>query len=202
MTIGAQTIQQLLGDLSSKSPTPGGGAIAGILAGLSTALGSMVLAYSEGKESLSEHSELYVDCFKFFDAAKDEAISLGDADAVAYERVSSLWKLSKDDPKRIEQWDNALVKAIQIPLQTMELCQRILITLRTLVGKTNTMLSSDLAIAAILAESASRAGYWNVSINIAQMENDVQKDVFLKESSSLLSSCKEHALFIEQSCGV
>ena len=162
----------------------------------------MVLAYSEGKDSLLEHSELYADCFKFFDAAIDEAITLGDADAVAYERVSSLWKLSKDDPKRIEQWDNALAEAIQIPLQTMELCQRILITLRALVGKTNTMLSSDLAIAAILAESATRAGYWNVAINIAQMENEEQKEVYVKDSSALLSSCKEHTLFIEQSCEV
>jgi formiminotetrahydrofolate cyclodeaminase len=202
MTIGTKTIHQLLCELSSKSPTPGGGAVAGVLSGLSAALGSMVLAYSEGKESISEYSELHTDCIKFFNVAKDEAIALGDADAVAYERVSSLWKLSKDDPKRIEQWDDALIEAIQIPLRTMELSERILITLKTLVGKSNSMLSSDLAIAAILAESSARAGYWNVAINIAQMEDGEQKSVFELESATLLSTCKEYSQFIEQSCKV
>ena len=46
MTLRTQTLNQLLDDLASKQPTPGGGAVAGVLAGLSTALGNMVLAYS------------------------------------------------------------------------------------------------------------------------------------------------------------
>ena len=202
MTLRTQTLNQFLDDLASKQPTPGGGAVAGVLAGLSTALGNMVLAYSHDKQSLEEHHELHEDCMKFLNSAKEKAIALGDADAVAYEKVSALWKLSKDDPNRIEQWDTALAEAIQIPLQTMELSKRILITLKTLIGKTNGMLASDLAIAAILAESSARTAYWNVGINSTQMDCEIQKNEFNEQSTVLLESCKELAGLIEQSCKV
>ena len=202
MTLGAQTLNQLLDDLASKQPTPGGGAVAGVLAGLSTALGNMVLAYSHEKQSLEEHHELHIDCMNFLNTAKEEAITLGDADAAAYEKVSALWKLSKDDPNRIEQWDAALAEAIRIPLQTMELSNRILITLKTLIGKTNGMLTSDLAIAAILAESSARTACWDIGINAKQMTCETQKIEFNEQSAVLLDSCKELSRFIEQSCRV
>jgi formiminotetrahydrofolate cyclodeaminase len=202
MTLSTQTLNCFLDDLASKQPAPGGGAVAGVLAGISTALGNMVLAYSQGKQSLKEHDELHEDCMKFLVAAKDEAITLGDADAAAYEKVSALWKLSKSDPNRIDQWDTALKEAVQIPLQTMELCQRILVTLKTLIGKTNDMLASDLAIAAILAESSARAACWNVRANTMQMDCETQKNSFNEQSVELLDSCKQLAQLIEQSCGV
>ena len=84
----------------------------------------------------------------------------------------------------------------------MELSQRILLTLQTLVGKTNTLLSSDLAIAAILAESAARAAHWNVGVNAMQMENDEQRATFVEQSLTILTSCKKLSLLIEQSCKV
>jgi formiminotetrahydrofolate cyclodeaminase len=202
MTLDALTLNQILEDLAAKKPTPGGGAVAGMLAGLSSALGNMVLAYSQGKQSLEEYSKLHEDCIKFLHVAKDESIALGDADSEAYEKVSALWKLSKSDPNRINQWDTALAEAIQIPLQTMELCNRILVTLNTLVGKTNEMLASDLAIAGILAESSARAAWWNVGINTKQMECESQAKPFTDHSNQLLDSCKELASLIEQSCRV
>jgi len=202
MMLNTLTLNQILEDLAAKKPTPGGGAVAGMLGGLSSALGNMVLAYSQGKQSLEEYSSLHEDCIKFLQIAKDEAIALGDADAEAYVKVSALWKLSKSDPNRIDQWDVAIAQAIKIPLQTMELSHRILVTLNTLVGKTNEMLASDLAIAAILAESAARAAWWNVGINTKQMECESQAKSFTDHSNQLLGLCKELASLIEQSCRV
>ena len=202
MTLNTLTLHQILEDLAAKQPTPGGGAVAGMLAGLSSALGNMVLAYSQGKQSFEEYNTLHEDCINFLSTAKKEAITLGDADAAAYEKVSALWKLSKDDPNRIDQWDVALAEAIQVPLQTMELCKRILVTLKTLIGTTNEMLASDLAISAILAESSARAAWWNVGINTKQMESDTQAEAFSAHSNLLLDSCKELASLIEQSCRV
>ena len=84
----------------------------------------------------------------------------------------------------------------------MELSNRILTTLKTLIGKTNGMLASDLAIAAILAESSARTAYWNVGINSNQMDCEIQKNEFNEQSTVLLKSCKELAGLIEQSCKV
>ena len=49
VNIGDQKINEFLDALASKEPTPGGGTVSGLLTALSTSLGNMVLAYTEGK---------------------------------------------------------------------------------------------------------------------------------------------------------
>ena len=84
----------------------------------------------------------------------------------------------------------------------MELSERILITLETLVGKTNAMLSSDLAIAAVTAEAAARSGFYTAQINLEQMNVDDTKQELVTRCCDLVTSCKEKAANIELSCGV
>ena len=202
MTISQQHLQTFLAELSSKNPTPGGGAVAGVLSALSSALANMVIAYSTGKASLAEHEQLHTDCTVFLDSAATEALVLAEADAEAYQKVNALWKLHEDDETRSSKWDETLSEATMIPIKTMELSERILITLETLVGKTNAMLSSDLAIAAVTAEAAARAGFYTAQINIEQMnECDAKQDLSAR-CSALITSCKEKAANIEASCGV
>ena len=126
MDLGSHTINELVASLASKQPTPGGGAVAGLLAALSTSLGQMVLAYTQGKKKYAEHESLHTDCISFLQKASDDALLLANEDADAYEALNMLWKLEKNDPTRIEHWEDALAKAIQVPLQTMELSERIL----------------------------------------------------------------------------
>ncbi|MEE2819906.1 MAG: cyclodeaminase/cyclohydrolase family protein [Planctomycetota bacterium] len=202
MTIPQQTIQSFLTELSSKNPTPGGGVVAGVLSALSSALANMVIAYSTGKASLSEHEQLHNDCAVFLESAATEALVLAEADAVAYQQVNELWKLPEDDELRISKWDETLTAATMIPIKTMELSERVLITLETLVGKTNAMLASDLAIAAICAEAAARAGFYTAQINIKQLnEGDARQDLYAR-CSGLVTSCKDKAANIEASCGI
>lgn len=198
--IGSQTIDTFLSSLSAKQPTPGGGAVAGILSAISTSLGNMVVAYSLGKDTLKEHTAIHEDCIRFLDAAQIEAMKLSDADAIAYEALHAMWKLPKDHPTRVADWDRVVQKAIDVPIQTMELSNRILITLELLVGKTNPMLASDLAIAAILADAAARAANLNVQINLSQLRNDSYRDDVTKKANDLLGACKEVADSIETSC--
>jgi methenyltetrahydrofolate cyclohydrolase len=200
MDIGSQSINELVGALASKQPTPGGGAVAGLLAALSTSLGQMVIAYTEGKKKYAEHETLHKNCIDFLLSASGEALLLANADADAYETLNGLWKLEKSDPERIEAWDDALSKAIKVPLQTMELSERILTTLQTLQGRTNAMLVSDLVIAGILAESAARSARLNVEINLSQMDECDAKSALQAKTSALLASCISICKSIEDAC--
>jgi len=202
MDLGKQSINGFLDDISSNKPTPGGGAIAGVLSALSTALGNMVISFSEGKKSLAEFESLHTDCKQLLLTAKAESSHLGEADADAYEKVNALWKLPKDDSVRIAQWDTALHDAIQVPLRTMELSKHILMALQSLTGKTNKMLESDLAIAAILAEASARSAFWNIGINTDQLTDEDEKNSFDEEASALLSACKQLTHSIESVCRV
>lgn len=199
-SIGAQTIDEFLSSLAAKQPTPGGGCVAGLLSALSTSLGSMVLSYSQGKDAFKEHVKLHEDCAQFLDVARIEAIDLSVADATAYEALNILWKLPKDAPERIADWDRTVQEAITVPLQTMELCQNILSSLESLTGKTNVKLASDLAIAAILADAAARSANWNVQINLLLLNDDEMSIAVAKKADEVLACCKDVADSIERSC--
>jgi len=200
--IGSQTINTFLTSLASKQPTPGGGAVAGLLSALSSSLGSMVLEYSEGKESLKEHAALHSDCAKVLHAAQEEAMHLSTADTAAYQALHRLWKLPKDDPEKTASWNRTVEEAITVPLRTMELCLRILTTLEALVGKTNAMLLSDLLIAAILADAAVKSAILNVRINLPLVGAETDRDAFSAEANTVLDACKEISHSIDTMCGL
>ena len=200
MELGSQSINEFLDALAAKQPTPGGGAVAGVLVALSTSLGNMVLGYSLGKETLKEHAALHDASSVTLLSACKEAIELAHADATAYEALNAMFTTPRDDPDAIENWNRVVLEAISVPIRTMELCQNVLVTLQSLVGKSNRMLSSDLAIAAILADAAARSANWNVQINLSQLSNDDERDGCSKQADELLSTCKGLAESIETSC--
>lgn len=202
MDLGSQSVSQLLTSLAAKQPTPGGGAVAGILASLSTSLGQMVLAYAEGKKEFSDYATLHDDCASLLLVASDEALVLAEADADAYAALHVLWKLDRSDPTRIAQWNETLQNAIDVPMRTMELGLRILTILQTLVGKTSAMLVSDLVIAAILAEAAARSARLNVEINVQQLDHGDSRTAIQERATSLLVKCKTISEAIENSCGI
>jgi len=202
MEIGSQSVNEFLASLAAKQPTPGGGAVAGVLVALSSSLGNMVLGYSLGKETLKEHASLHDDCSKVLVAASREAIELAHSDASAYEALNAMFSTQDDDAERQENWDRVVLEAISVPIRTMELCQRVLVTLQTLIGKSNRMLASDLAIAAILADAAARSADWNVQINLSQLGDDEKRAACSKEANGLLLKCKGLAESIETSCRI
>ena len=200
MEIGSQSITEFLDALAAKQPTPGGGAVAGVLVALSTSLGNMVLGYSLGKETLKEHAALLDQCSATLLDASKSAIELAHEDTAAYEALNAMFSAPKDDPEAVESWNRVVLEAISVPIRTMELCQKVLAALHSLVGKSNRMLSSDLAIAAILADAAARSANWNVQINLSQLNNDDIRDGYSTQANELLSNCNQFAESIETSC--
>lgn len=195
-----QTIGRFLEDAAAKSPAPGGGAVASVTAALGTSLGRMVLNFSQGRKSLAAHDALHSQALRTLEEASQRALDLAQADADAYGALNALWKLDKNDPRRIAEWDNAVADAIDVPRQLMQLCQDVLALLESLVGKTNAMLNSDLAIAAVLAEAALRAGAWNVRINLPQVTDASRAESYIAEMTTQLQHGREIAARIEHAC--
>lgn len=200
MNFGENTINAFLDSLGSKEPTPGGGALSGIVTALSTSLGTMVLAYTKGKKKYADHESLHHDCGNFLVSARAEAMELASADAAAYATLNTLWKLDDDDPKKLSFLDDAVVQAIHVPIQTMELCHRILITLHAMIGKTNKLLVSDLATASILANASTEIASWTARINLPLVKNETRKIELTEIISSLLASCNSLAHQIDSAC--
>lgn len=201
MNIGDQKINDFLDVLASNEPVPGGGVSSGLLTAFATSLGNMVIAYTEGKKKYAEHQPLHEDCGKFLRAARIESLGLAAADAESYAALNTLWKLDKNDPKRIEQWDHAVEEATNVPIRTMKLCNSVLTTLETMIGKTNKMLVSDLVTASILARSSAEIAAVTARINIPLLQDQVLKSELFDKVSTLEGTCRTLARNIEESCG-
>ncbi len=172
MAIDQLTVRAFLDSVRSKTPTPGGGAVAAIVGALAASLAQMVVNYSQGKKSVAEYAQLHEEALQSMQALADRAVELAQADATAFQHLSSLWKLEQDDPTRMREWDDAVQAAIDAPLQMMVASLEVLHLLDQLTDATVRSLRSDLAIAALLADAATHAAAWNVRVNLPSVSDD------------------------------
>ncbi|MBL4809727.1 MAG: cyclodeaminase/cyclohydrolase family protein, partial [Phycisphaerales bacterium] len=89
-----------------------------------------------------------------------------DDDAAGYGTLNKLWSLDKSDPKRQAGWADAVNGAITPPTTMLELSVKMMQIVHDLTTTTNTMLKSDLAVAAITFKAAAHSAACNIRINI------------------------------------
>lgn len=195
-----QTIAEFLDAVAAKQPTPGGGAVASVVAALAAALGAMVVNYSLGKKKLAQHDALHRRALAELDELRREALALAEADAVAYGRLNELMKLDASDSRRQREWDAVVDEAIAAPQAVMRCCARMLQLLQELAGATSAPLASDLAIAAVLAEAGARAAAWNVRINLSLLNDPDQKTRLEGELVAGLTQAAQWCRAVEDHC--
>lgn len=196
----SMTFGELLSQVAAKTPAPGGGAVAGAAGALGAALGSMVVAYSVGRKSLERHQAALEAAAATLERARRVLIELAEEDAAAYDQYSRLAKLPEDDPRRIAELPGVAALCLQAPQAAAATACDVLRLLEDLTGITNRHLRSDLAIAAILAEAAARAAWWNVLVNLANLPDGRERDRIAAEVQGMLEEAGQRRQRIEQAC--
>ena len=194
------TLRDLLDAVAAKTPTPGGGAVASITAALAAALAQMVVNFSIGKKSLADHKAAHTKALEHLREMASRAMELAQRDAAAYARLNELWKLDREDRRRRAEFDTAVAAAIEAPQAVVHLAIDMLHVIQSLTGNTNAQLKSDLAVAAILAEAAARAGAWNVRINLPLVEDSKRKQALNHETAETIKTVRSLCNAIEESC--
>jgi methenyltetrahydrofolate cyclohydrolase len=182
-TLRETTLGQYLKDVSSSSPTPGGGGVAAIVAALAAALGSMVTALTAKNSDDNQISDLSA---KYADY-RDVFLRLSAEDQSAFDAVMAALKLPKDDPSRAEQVEATVQAAARAPLAVAQTCLEFLIDLESLVTLASRHCISDIGAAAHLALAALRASLLNVHINITFMKDQAAAEGFESSASKLES---------------
>lgn len=200
MSTAEETIENLLGAIAAKSPTPGGGAVAAITSAFAAALGRMVVDYSRSKESLQEHRQLLEEALGTLQELQDSALRLADDDAKAFGHLSDLWGLPADDARRQAEWEGAVAGAIAAPRQIMGVSMSTLRLLEQLAGKTIRALRSDLAITALLAEAGVRAAACNVRINTPLLDDKAEAAELEAEVVGAIQRAATICNAIQKSC--
>lgn len=194
-SIGAQPFGELLGAIASKSPAPGGGAVASAAGALAASLAGMVLAYSRGRKDLAEHADAHDALAELCSTAGCGLLDLADADAAAYSELNALQRLDENDPAR-EALPEAAQRCVDVPLGVQRVCVGLLEAFERLAPIANKWLLSDLKIAAILAEAAVRASDCNVEVNAPTLGRAVSPEAERDAQASSLRSIERSAALL------
>lgn len=145
------TLDQYLGVLAKKEPTPGGGSAAAMTAAMGAALLAMVTRYSIGKDHpVSVDNKLKRHLAKAEDLRK-RLTELVDLDAQAYQQVVKARGQSAAQRRAAER------AAAKVPKEVGRLCFQAVQLAPYLVEKGNKYLLSDVEIAVEMLKSAYNA---------------------------------------------
>jgi formiminotetrahydrofolate cyclodeaminase len=142
-----QTLNKYLNDLAAKTPAPGGGSVCALNAALGAGLISMVVNFTLGKPRYAAFQSQLKTILSKSEKLRKEFLELVDLDVLAYQ--------SKDLRKSL----NVPLKVARLSVKAAQLCL-------PLITKGNINLISDVAVAAVLLESAFSSAYYNVRINL------------------------------------
>ena len=193
----ALPVTEFLAQAASRSPAPGGGAVAAVTGAGAAALVSMVGELTIGRKR-------YRDVQMEVTALRDRAVAamhalqaaaVEDADAYgAYLRASAL---PKDDPAARERREAevaaAVVRMTRAPLATAERCAEVLGLARQLAPIGAAHAISDAGVALHLAHSALKSALLTVDVNLPFLRDAEEADSIRSRGSDLASSA-EHDL--------
>ena len=200
MSFSDQSFDAFLGSVASKTPAPGGGAVASAVGALSAALAGMVVAYSVGKKNLAEHQQLLDETTHRLERARALMLGLAAEDMASYTVLNELGKLPETDARRAAEYLPALRTAVQIPMAVVAASVDLLRLFDTLATRTNRYLRSDLGIAAVLADATARSSRWNVLINSRELPADERSRVEA-ELGRMLDTSARLCVAVEGKCG-
>lgn len=160
----------VLRSISSKTPTPGGGAVAALTLGHSYSLTSMVARLTLARDKWIEGHEISNKLLKICEPGINESMVLAQNDCDAFDNVMKAYKLSKNSNEDIIIRKEMILKSsleatnapFQIAIAAMELFQ----LLPELAKNANVNALTDLASASELLNSSIYIASLNVKINI------------------------------------
>ncbi|MFP4105390.1 MAG: cyclodeaminase/cyclohydrolase family protein [Phycisphaerae bacterium] len=177
--------------VAAKSPTPGGGSVAGAVGALGTALGHMSLNFTLGKKKYAEHQEYLEHLAQRLNKSREmmERLVVEDMEAFKlYQETSSL----PEGPEKAARMDTATAAAVNVP---RELCKISLAVLEDFAvmsdGRCNRWLITDLMAGAALLSAVCSMCHYNVMVNTGSMSDKDTARELLQSSQNDVDKAKD-----------
>jgi methenyltetrahydrofolate cyclohydrolase len=192
-----KSLQEYINELSSGSPTPGGGNVSAFCGVLACSLGIMVCNLTIGKKKYADVENEIKDVFNNLEKFKSEFIKLADEDNKAFDKVMEAFRLPKETDfekqTRSEKIEQATLDAAVVPSKVIETCRSVYPFFKTVAAKGNRNSVSDAGVAASLLLTASEGAFLNVMINCYSLSNRIIGNEFLKNTEVIFEEVKMNA---------
>ncbi|MGA1792429.1 MAG: glutamate formimidoyltransferase [Thermoplasmatota archaeon] len=174
--LASMRMKDFLAELSSDSPAPGGGSVAALSGSLGASLLEMVCNLTVGKKKYEEVWDEMKGKAKEVSFLRARLLELVDEDANAFNDVMAAFKLPKDTEEEKAERSKAIQagykKAIATPLETAEVCLKILDAGVPIAKKGNKNSISDVGVGADMASAGLDGAIMNIKINLGSIKDE------------------------------
>ena len=181
-----KTVGNYLEELSSNSPTPGGGNVAALCGVLASALGVMVCNLTIGKKKYADVENELTLVKNKLELFKENFLKLAQKDNQAFDKVMLAFKMPKETgeqkAERAAAIENSTIEAAMVPSKILATGTELLPLLEIIIKKGNQNSLSDAGVAVSLTKTAVEAAFLNIAINCASLTNQtIANEILIRE---------------------
>jgi len=193
--LAAMSVRGFIELLGSRTPAPGGGSTAALVAAMGAALGAMVGWMTFGKRKFEDKDPVMRRLIPPLHFAMKELIPKIDADTRAFNGFLAASGLPKDTQEqrtaRQQAMQQGLKQAIEVPLSTMRIADRCWDAMLEMAHHGNIASRSDLQVGAKALEAGIWGAYQNVLINLGSVEDEAYREAVNSEAGTTLARAAE-----------
>jgi methenyltetrahydrofolate cyclohydrolase len=184
-------VGEWLDALGSDAPTPGGGAVAGLVAASGAAMLAMVGRLTIGKQAFADVEPRMRELVATADRARASFLEMADRDAHAFDGVMRAFRMPKETDEertaRSAAIQDGYAAAAMVPLEMARHAVDLMPLAEEATATGNPQASSDGYVGAIALHAASRAAIANVEINAAALKDETRRAELLDACAILRS---------------
>ena len=181
VNLSGMTCRAFTEELSTDSKAPGGGSAAALIGALGIGLNAMVANLTVKSRKNKEHWETMRELAPEAQTIMQDMLNAIDDDTEAFNNWMNTAKQGGNEQEAIR-------KAIDVPLRVLRNCPKIMEMADALVEKGLQASLSDAGVAAAAACASAVGAYYNVLINLREIDDDDYVQKTAKEAETLLNS--------------
>jgi glutamate formiminotransferase/formiminotetrahydrofolate cyclodeaminase len=189
------SVRGFVEELASRSPAPGGGSAAALVASMGAALGAMAGWLTYGKRKFEAQDPVMRRLIPPLHAAMEGLLPLVDADTRAFDAYRAALGLPKGTPEetteRRRAVQDALRRAVEVPLQVMRAADGAWEAMAEMAVHGNPASRSDLEVGARALELGVWGAHRNVLINLGDVEDELFRRRAAAEAEALVARARE-----------
>jgi formiminotetrahydrofolate cyclodeaminase len=170
-----RSLGQLLEQVASESPSPGGGSSCALAGALAAGLVQMAAGFTIAREEYADRHERMAAVRERAGELRGDAVALAERELHVYGAVLDALRLPEDEPRRAQRVDHALSDAADSPLAVARATAEVAALAAEVARAGNRNLRGDAIAGALLAEAACTAAARLAELNLAGRPDDPRR---------------------------